>query len=36
MEKLALICVGAAIIAISITAGVYAIRTAVKFFKEEH
>ena len=36
MEKLALICVGVAIIAISITVGVYVIRTAVKFFKEEH
>lgn len=36
MEKLALICVGLAIIAISITAGIYAVKTAVKFFKEEH
>ena len=36
MEKLALICIGVAMIAISITAGTYAIRTAVKFFKEEH
>lgn len=35
MEKLALICVGLAIIAISITAGIYAVKTAVKVFKEE-
>lgn len=36
MEKLALICVGIAIGIVSVTACVYAIRTAIKFFKEEH
>lgn len=36
MEKLALICTGIIICIVSVAAGVYAIRTAVKFFQEEH